>query len=457
MDGFTSTMVDKLPLAVSVFQMLAFVLEDAFLEDLYERKRGRGYTLKIGFPLLVSLVNNALTRHDGSGTASFQQGQQEDRLDASVRAAQRKLSRVALAVSTGLVEESATRLMAIVPEKREHPLPASLQEFTAIVVDGKVVKRVPKRLKPLRNVAGGVLGGRALVAFEYQRGLAIAMEATEDGDANDVRFIPTLVANVRRSRTDLLWIADRQFGLLAPLATFAQEGGRFLVRATKAVPFFSDETKAAQTGRDQTDRPYVQEWGWLGMPSSKNRIYVRRITVQREGAEAIALVTNLLDEQKYCALDLLETYRNRVNIEYMFQRITEVFGLGRLIGTSPRATVFQLAYCMVLYNVVQVVRTTIAAANDKEVEDVSPQKLFADVCDELKSWFKLMDWRTTVQLFGKALASEDLRDELAKRLCTWQKRWQKAKRRSNRPPRPKGKRGHQSAFRVLNKAKGATS
>jgi len=58
-------------------------------------------------------------------------------------------------------------------------------------MDGKAIKKVAKRLKLLRKVGGGLLGGRALVGIHYETGLVLGMHADEDGDANDVRFVPT--------------------------------------------------------------------------------------------------------------------------------------------------------------------------------------------------------------------------------------------------------------------------
>ena len=38
----------------------------------------------------------------------------------------------------------------------------------------------------------------------------------------------------------------------------------------------------------------------------------------------------------------------------MFQQVTDVFALKRLIGGSPQAGVFQLAFCLLLYNMIHV-------------------------------------------------------------------------------------------------------
>ena len=41
-------------------------------------------------------------------------------------------------------------------------------------------------------------------------------------------------------------------------------------------------------------RRYVEDWGWLGSPRNKKRLYVRRIILYRPGEKDVILVTNLL-------------------------------------------------------------------------------------------------------------------------------------------------------------------
>ena len=57
---------------------------------------------------------------------------------------------------------------------------------------------------------------------------------------------------------------------------------------------------------------------------------MRQIHLVRPGEEELYLVTDLLDEQKYPAEDLLAVYLKRWGIERVFQKITEVFHLERL-------------------------------------------------------------------------------------------------------------------------------
>ena len=60
--------------------------------------------------------------------------------------------------------------------------PRSLSSYRPIVFDGKAIKKVAKRLKPLRGASGGLLGGRTLVALDVRNGLALAMHGHPDGD-----------------------------------------------------------------------------------------------------------------------------------------------------------------------------------------------------------------------------------------------------------------------------------
>ena len=100
----------------------------------------------------------------------------------------------------------------------------------------------------------------------------------------------------------------------------------------------------------------MQEWGWLGKVQKADRLYVRRITKHLPGGKEIGVVTDLLDEAKYPAEAMLATYQNRWGIETVFHQITDVFSLRHLIGTMPQAVLFQLSFCLLLYNALQVVR-----------------------------------------------------------------------------------------------------
>lgn len=454
MEAFDLAVLQRLPLAEAVSRVLAFALDAAFLEQLYQDHRGPSYTRAISFPTLTRLVSDALFAGK-SGRSTFEQGRDDDRFAASVEARYRKLGRVPPALRMALLEHTSHRLEALFPAGGEEwPLPAELAGFTAIVVDGKVSKGVPHRLKPLRSAGGGWVGGRSLVAYHLSQGRVLGFVGVEDGDANDVRFFPALAARRRpRVAGRRLWVADRQFGTLPTLTAMGEEDDAFVVRFSKAVGFQPDPQRPEQTGVDGEERPVREEWGWLGRTARRAGRYVRRLSVERHGQEPLRVLTSLLEADRFPAATLLEVYRRRADIESVFQRITAVFSLRRLIGTSPRATLFQLSLCLLLYNVRQLVRGYVARANDKAVDEVSPHKLLAEVREELIAVCKVLGVPRLAAALGAALPAAELRCLWGARLRGWQRRWCKAKRRRQRPPKPPRKSGHACAHRLLTTAR----
>src|SRR6476620_5446205 len=78
-------------------------------------------------------------------------------------------------------------------------------------------------------------------------------------------------------------------------------------------------------------------------------------------------------------------YLTRWQIENVFQQITEVFELRHLIGSAPEATVFQASLCLVIYNVLQLVRGYIAAGQPEPVKvaTLSEEMIFEDMKKDL--------------------------------------------------------------------------
>ena len=101
--------------------------------------------------------------------------------------------------------------------------------------------------------------------------------------------------------------------------------------------------------------------------------------------------------------------------ERVFQQITEVFHLQTLIGTTPQGTVFQFAFCLLLYNLVQVVRAYVATAQARPVPTISTELLFDDVHRQLVAVTELLP-AEQIELVVPVLPTEDaLRAQLTRR------------------------------------------
>jgi hypothetical protein len=443
----------RLPLAESVLRLWQQVADAAFLQGLFDQHRGRCYDKILSFPNLVQLIADALLHYDGSARASFEHALQEDALDVTIPAAYGKLRRLPIALSTAFLTEGTARLRELLPVRPATVIPPSLRGFTVTVLDGKAIKRVAKRLKLLRGVAGGVLGGKALVALELNSGLAVAMQADPDGERNELRLLPALLPEVRqRLPGPRLWLGDRQYCDLKQAGRFATDGDHFLVRYHPKVHFHADAQRCPRQGTDAAGRRYTEDWGWLGAATDPRRRYVRRITLERPGDEPLVLVTDLLHADRYPAADLLALYLARWGIERVFQQVTEVFPLKRLIGGSPQAGIFQLAFCLLLYNMIQVLRAYVAAAEQCAPDDISLEKLFDDVERELTAWSVLVQPPDTVAAFATLPNVAQLKQRLRQLLGNvWQDRWLKAVNEKPRPHRVRHKatRSHTSVHRLL--------
>ena len=437
LDLLATLVLPRVPLANAALTAWSYLLQSEALQDLYRRNRGRSYEKILTFPEFVALIRDALVLHEGSALASFERAEERGELPTCQEAVYAKLRRVPLGLSMAFFEEITERLRALLPRGTSaEALPASLDGIEVVILDGKQLKGVAKRLKAVRGRPGKVIGGKILVAYLPRLGLAVAMAAERDGEANDIRLMPEAIPRIRARVAGVrLWVGDRQFCDLNQPAELTRQGDHFLLRRSLKLGFHADPDRAARSFVDAQGRTVIEQWGWIGAPKEKRRRYVRQVHLARPGADDVYLVTDLLDERAYPAEDLLAVYLTRWEIERVFQKIAEVFELRRLIGSTPEATIFQAAFCLVLYNLLQVMRAYVAAGQEGLAADaVSMEKLFDDVQAELTALMVLFPSATIAGWY----AGECSRAEVVSRLeqllgGAWKPRYRKATRKKPRP------------------------
>jgi hypothetical protein len=446
----------RLPLANSVLRLLHFVIEPSFLSQVFERYRGRCFERDLKFPVFVQLMADAILGHRGSAHKAFRQAQQAKVLPTSVQAMYDRLATVPVDVSLGFFVQAAHRLNNVALCPVNNAVPACFSGFRVVALDGKKLKYVVKRLKPLRGLNGNVLGGKLLVAQDVVTGRAIAVEADIDGEAADNPLVPGALARVRSLPVvcSHLWLADRGFCDYNALPRFAQGTDHFVVRHHAKCKFHADPAMAARTGVDDVGRAYREEWGWLGGPDNPRRVRVRLISVTRPG-EPLALVTSLLDADRYPARALLTLYRLRWGIETMFQQVVQTFDLRHLIGATAQATIFQAVFCLLLYNINLVVRDYVAEGGQQPLASVSLHLLYEDTVEELTGWMKVIGPHNTLEVLQARIFTgpEDFRAYLQHILKkVWKPRLQKAKpskHPAKKLPRAYLKGGHSSVDRIM--------
>jgi hypothetical protein len=461
MDGsLVREVAKRLPLAEATLRLFDHITQADFLDQVFERYRGRSYETTITFPLFVNLIADALLEHRGSGRQSFTRSIERGDLEASIQAAYGKLRRIPLSLSTGLLSEASARLQALFPAGvTSEEVPSSLRGMEIFFHDGKTIKHVAKRLKVLEKLQGKVIGGRLVVSQSFTTGMVVAMGADEDGESGEQPLVPDVLSQVRAAfpQQGRLHCSDRQYCDLIQMGRFTEDGDHFVLRWNRKLKFHPDTKRKPKNGVDRHGRKYTEDWGWVG--SGEKRRSVRRIHLRREkGQEDVILLTDLLDAERYPADDLLQVYLHRWGIEQVFHKVTEVFHLQNLIGSTPRATVFQAAFCFLLYNMIQLVRAYIAEGSERKVQTISLELLFVDVHRQIVAWNGVLETQQSVDLLSTTWTPAQVARRLQQLLHgQWSDRWIKSPSNThkyNAPHRdeyPSG--GHVSVFRMMREAR----
>ena len=157
---------------------------------------------------------------------------------------------------------------------------------------------------------------------------------------------------------DRIWVMvlDRLYCNLGFPPLVLTAGGHFLIRYNSNTDFVADPGRPALEGRDAAGQRIVQEWGRLGKGG--------RPTGGTGTADHSAPGRGQGDQRSHgpdgrgrvsgrgrCC----RPTTSRWGIERVFHQITDVFSLRNLIGTTPPAVLFQLSFCLLLYNSLQVV------------------------------------------------------------------------------------------------------
>jgi Transposase DDE domain len=461
---FSAAVMTKLPLADSVWRLLHSTMDDGWLEDLWMRNRERCYEKELKFSTLAHLITDALLEHEGSGLQAFERAEEAGTLPVSITASYDKLGNLPVPVSETLLEEGTQRMNAVLPEiPAADPQPDCGADFEVFGADGKAIKHLKRLLKPLRGLQAGILGARASVGLNLRTGLAVAMVGHLDGEAGEAALTEALVAKFAAlAGPGKLWLVvlDRLYCNLSFPPEVVKAGGHFLIRYCSNTTFVPDADRPAQEFHDAEGRLVVQEWGWLGKVAKADRAYVRRITTPLPNGKGISVVTDLLDEVKYPAEAMLSTYQSRWGIETVFHQITDVFSLKHLIGTQPKAVLFQLSFCLLLYNALQVVRAHLASHQECVAKTISNEKLFYDVKRQMVAVDELVDVESLLSLLGEVPTAAELREGLRDGLRdTWSDRWWKAPssgRGGHQKVKTRVLGNHTSTYRVLQQEKQKT-
>ena len=257
MDGdvFSAAVLEKLPLADSVWRLLHFTMDDSWLDDLWERQRGRCYERDLKFSTLAHLIADALLEHGGSGRQAFERAQEAEILPVSIGSAYEKLGNLPVALSEAMLEEGTQRMNAVLPED-----PGRRSRCRDCWDGSRSLRRrrqgdqaCQTAAQAVARPAGGHPGGAGVGGLEPADG-HWRWRWSAISTAKPVRrpSPKTCCRSWRRRPAREAWVVvlDRLYCNLSFPQQVLKAGGHFLIRYCTNTTFVPDPARPAQESRD---------------------------------------------------------------------------------------------------------------------------------------------------------------------------------------------------------------
>ncbi|HEY2085107.1 MAG TPA: IS4 family transposase [Mycobacterium sp.] len=203
---------------------------------------------------------------------------------------------------------------------------------------------------------GGTHGGSG---YPLLRLLAVVSCGTRT--VIDAVFGPTSIGETSQApqllgclRPGMLLLADRNFAAAGVITAITQTGAQVLIRckANRKLPVL----------RRHPDGSYLSRWGETEVRVVEAEITIQTLTGRRTGS--YRLITTLLDAGHYPALEIVELYHQRWEIETAFLELKSTILGGRVLRARTPAGIDQEVYA--LLTTYQALRLAMAEATDSQ-------------------------------------------------------------------------------------------
>jgi hypothetical protein len=443
--------IEKRPVCVMARGILERLFDPQRIDGLFAETAAVGYTRKLHFSTLVSLMGDVVLGVHPSVHAAYQALEEQD-ATVSLTAVYNKLDRVEPVVSAALVQDAAEQAAPVIDALGARLVPW-LSGYRCRVLDGNHLSATEHRLEELRTTWAAPLPGKILVVLDQERMLAEEVFPTEDGHAQERSLLDATLASVRAND---LWIADRNFCTFKFLFGIARRQAYFLIRQHGTVKGRL-VGRRRKIGRCPTGMVYEQAIELRDPETTKTATY-RRITVKldqatRDGDYEIHLLSNV-PESDADAVTLANLYRKRWTIETVFQEITATLQCEIQTLGYPKAALFAFCLALVAFNAVSLLKAALRAVHGEATvnETVSGYYLNLEIRGTYEGMMIAIPERHWT-IFRK-LSIEDLVNVLKEvashvRLSRYQKHPRGPKKS---PPKKSAyaNGGHVSTFKLLN-------
>lgn len=419
------------PCCVLARETLEHLFEPNRLDQLFHHAAERQYHRELFFSDLLHLMLHVVLGLKPSVRAAY--NDMRDELGVSHQAVYAKLAGTDDAISEALVADSAIQVRPVIEALRAKR-PEPVTGFRARVVDGNLLGRTERRLKPLRDSWARGLPGRALVVYEPAVDLVTHAFLERDAHACE----RTRMADVLElTQANDLWIMDSHFCTHAIMDDIQDREAFFLIRQhTNLKGQLAEERR--QIGRTDAGMVYEQCLELIGPNTGWT---IRRLTLildkpTTDGLTEIHVLTNV-PADRADAVQLMKAYHQRWTIEKRFYDVAQMLNAEPRTLAYPAAALFAFCLGLVASNAVALMRAALRSVHgETAVENLSN----VAVATEIRETYRGMTIAT--QLDPTSVPQAATPSELAERLrLIAQKvqpgRYRKSIRGPKKPPGPK--------------------
>lgn len=337
----------KAPVAVMIRGLLDFAFAPDFVNPVAEQFRSSTYTRDIEFAHLIALMSDVVFRVHPSVRAAYRHNDQCQAV-AGLKCFYEKLQHVEPAVIAGWVAAVADRVAPLVGR----PVSAEpVRGFRLRMLDGNHLAPTDRRLDGLEAVPSP-LPGQALVVREFASGLLSRLLPCEDAHTNERALLDHVLPWFAAG--DCV-VADGNFCTEDFLTGRVKRGASFVVRHHGSVGLHPTEDRR-HAGPSPTGDIYEYTATYAQTDWVVRVVEVELTTPTQSGQTVIRALTDLTEKQ---APVIAAVYLERRTIETAFQELEA--GLQSEVSTLayPRAALFAFGVAVSVYNLLQVVRTTV--------------------------------------------------------------------------------------------------
>jgi IS4 transposase len=366
MDAVVARCAEQSPVTVMARLAMQRTLTPQWIDELFEHHGGAQYTRELLFSTTVELMSLVAV---GLRLSLHAAAQAATGLPVSVQALYSKIRGTAPDLVRSLVQGSAQRLGALLQAMAAQP-EGIVPGYQVRIVDGNHLPASEKRLKPLRGFRGAALPGQSLVVYDPDRDLVVDMLLGEDAHAQE-RFL--MQALQEQAQPGQLWMADRNFSTRGILSRWHDKGSCFIVREHGRTP--NPQVLDDLRWRGKVESGTVYEQAVTIEDDNGQAVRLRRVELHllqptEDGGSVIGLLTNL-PASTFTARRVARLYRQRGQIESLFQRLEAVLHSEVRSLDHPRAALLAFGVAVMAYNVLSVLQSAVWIAHelhDSEIE-----------------------------------------------------------------------------------------